>query len=53
MKKPFVKFIIHSASYAFFLTLLGEFPFISILEFSKLILLLIVGAASQRVEFLV
>ncbi|CAO1395343.1 unnamed protein product [Diamesa serratosioi] len=32
MKKPFVKFIVHSASYAFFLTLLG--------------------AASQRVEFL-
>ncbi|CRK91249.1 CLUMA_CG004929, isoform A [Clunio marinus] len=32
MKKPFVKFITHSASYAFFLTLLG--------------------AASQRVEFL-
>jgi transient receptor potential cation channel subfamily C member 4 len=32
MKKPFMKFITHSASYAFFLTLLG--------------------AASQRIEFL-
>lgn len=51
MKKPFVKFITHSASYAFFLSemnQLSKFNFINLI----LIFTALLGAASQRIEFL-
>lgn len=51
MKKPFVKFICHSTSYAFFLSKYRViWPCLQYLRHLKLSVLL--GAASQRIEYL-
>ena len=60
MKKPFVKFICHSSSYAFFLSELffgNGLPISSLLNYYWIISMLhnsvLLGMASQRIEYLV
>lgn len=52
MKKPFVKFITHSASYAFFLCEEKKKMFIIFKLQLKSFIPALLGAASQRIEFL-